>query len=467
MSRVPVFTPRALPLWLALCLASACSSPPSIRPAPEMPLQYKEALPPDPAQATPPARSDGQWWQIFGDPVLNQLIGQANQANPGAGAAAARVRQARALAGMEAAARTPALDARFGAQRGRASDNGIRQTGSSWQGGLSASYEVDLFGQVSQRIDAASADALASAATHRAIMLALQADVAQTYFRLRATDAEQTFLQETVQLRTENVRISSQRVLLGDLGELELARAQTELETTRASSIALERQRSALEHALATLLGQPASQFSLPRQPLPGDLQLPRIPAGLPSDLLARRPDISATRHAVDAAAARTGSARLARFPSLQLRAGAGYEAGTLADLLKWDSRSWLIGSLLSLPLIDGGRNQARINASEAALDESVANYRHALLQAVAEVEDNLSGLRTLDEQARVLDSAVSSLRHATGLANKLYQAGRSSYLDLLDARRELVAVELSAMQIRSARVTGTIALVRALGGGW
>lgn len=467
MSQVPVFTMRALPLWLALCLASACSSPPPIRQAPEMPLHYKEALPADPARITPPAVSDGQWWQIFHDPVLNQLIGQANQSNPGAEAAAARVRQARAQAGMEAAARTPAIDARFGAQRGRASDRGIRQTGSSWQGGLNASYEVDLFGQVSQRIDAASADALASAATHRAIMLALQADVAQTYFRLRATDAEQLFLQETVQLRTENVRISSQRVLLGDLGELELARAQTELETTRASSIALERQRNALEHALATLLGQPASQFSLPRQPLQSDLQLPRIPAGLPSDLLARRPDISATRHAVDAAAARTGSARMARFPSLQLRAGAGYEAGTLADLLKWDSRSWLVGSLLSLPLIDGGRNQARINASEAALDESVANYRHALLQAVAEVEDNLSGLRTLDEQARVLDKAVSSVRHATGLANKLYQAGRSSYLDLLDARRELVAVELSAMQIRSARVTGTIALVRALGGGW
>lgn len=465
-----------LPMVAALVLAG-CAAPVLQDPKIEVPSGFKEAAvdagkwkPAEPAEAQP----RGEWWKVFNDSTLNKLVDEATAANPNLAAAAARVKQARAIAGIAEAERVPNVEIGVGPQRARSSaialglPEGTPVTAqTSWQARLTASYEVDLFGRIGNNISAAQADAEAGEATYRSVLLALQADVAQTYFRLRATDAELAFLNETVRLREENVRINQRRFDLGDVGELDLTRSKTELATTRSDAIALERQRTQLEHALAVLLGKPPAAFTADSNPLLASANLPGIPSGLPSALLERRPDIAAAQRAMIAANARIGVAKSAMFPALRLTAAGGGQSEDLADVFQWSSRTWLVGALLSMPIIDGGRRRADITRTEAALEESVAGYRQSVLAAFAEVEDNLSGLRTLAGQAQAIEDAVASARRSTELANKLYEAGRSSYLDVIDAQRNLATVERSAVQLRGARATTTVALIRSLGGGW
>jgi multidrug efflux system outer membrane protein len=292
--------------------------------------------------------------------------------------------------------------------------------------------------------------------------------VAQTYFRLRATDAELETLNRTVQTREEDVKVNQRRFDLGDIGEFDLARAKTELATTRSEFIGLQRQRVTTEHALAVLLGKPAASYTAGVTPLLDTALLPVIPAGMPSSLLERRPDIAAAQRTMEAANARIGVARSAMFPALTLSAsGGGSSADTVAEVFKWSSRSWVLGALMSMPIIDGGRNKNNILRSEAALEESVGTYRQSVLVAFAEVEDNLAGLRILAGQTAQMEAALVSARRSADLAQKLYTAGRSSYLDLLDAQRNLAAVERTAVQLRGTRAVTTVALIRALGGGW
>lgn len=409
-----------------------------------------------------------QWWQVFNDATLDQLINEANRANQGLAQAAAHVKQARALAGMSEAARLPQVNASVGANRSRQSSDGTSaQTSSSYAVGLGASYEVDLFGRLAAAADAAQLDAAASSATYRAVMLALQADVAQNWFNLRAVDAELLTLQKTVQLREEAVQINLRRHELGESGEFDLVRARTELSTARAELIGLQQQRVGYEHALAVLQGKAPARFSLAAQPLAENGTLPTIPAGLPSSLLERRPDIVAAQRAMEAAYARTGQARAAMFPVLSLNADANGTSNTFSNILSFGSRSFLLGALASMPLFDGGRREANIRSSEAALEADVAGYRQNVLRAFAEVEDNLARLRILASQAAEIDEAVLSARRSQELAQKLYAAGRSGYLDLLDAQRNLASIERNAVQLRGRRSAGTVALIRALGGGW
>jgi multidrug efflux system outer membrane protein len=299
------------------------------------------------------------------------------------------------------------------------------------------------------------------------VLLSLQADVAQTYFRLRSLDAEIATVAQTVRLREESVRITGHRFELGDIGEFDLARAKTELATARADAIGLQRRRANAEHALAVLLGKPAAAFVAPSNPLSDAAALPVIPPGLPSALLERRPDIASAQRTMEAANARIGVARAAMFPALTLSLDGGGVGTSFADVFKWSSRSWLLGAGLGLPLIDGGRNRSNVVRSEAALDEAVGSYRQSVLTAFAEVEDNLSGLRVLTGQSAEIEQALVSARRSADLAGKLYEAGRSSYLDLLDAQRNLATVERDAVQLRGERAVTTVALIRALGGGW
>ncbi|MGZ7063766.1 MAG: TolC family protein, partial [Candidatus Angelobacter sp.] len=201
--------------------------------------------------------------------------------------------------------------------------------------------------------------------------------------------------------------------------------------------------------------------------PLEAGATLPLIPAGLPSSLLERRPDIASAQRAMEAANARIGVARSAMFPALSIGADGGGVAGSFADVFKWSSRSWLLGATLAMPLIDGGRNRSNVARSEAALEEAVGSYRQSVLVAFAEVEDNLAGLRVLAGQGAEIEQAVLSARRSADLARKLYDAGRGSYLELLDAQRNLATVERNAVQLRGDRAITTVALIRALGGGW
>lgn len=471
---------RAAMSMLAVLLAG-CAAPDFRPPVIDTPAVFKEATVQTAADGSRwvtarPAEQQarGEWWRAFGDPALDGLIAEATRGNANLAVAAARVRQARAIAGIAEADRVPQLDLAAGVQRGRpapaelglpAGTSVAPQT--TYRARLTASYEVDLFGRVSSNIAADTADADATEASYRSVLLALQADVAQHYFRQRAIDAELETLKRTVQTREENVKVNQRRFDLGDIGEFDLARALTELSTTRAEAIGLQQQRATTAHALAVLLGKPAASYSAAANPLPDAARMPAIPAGLPSTLLERRPDIAAAQRRMAAANARIGVARAAMFPALNINAAGGGVAGNFPDVLTMTGRSWMLGALLSAPLIDGGRHRADVARSEAALEESVAAYRHSVLAAFAEVEDNLAGLRILHGQSSQIEDALVSARRSAELAHKLYDAGRSSYLELLDAERNLATVERSAVQLRGNRAITTIALIRALGGGW
>ncbi|WP_348697460.1 efflux transporter outer membrane subunit [Duganella fentianensis] len=468
---------------MAALLMTACAAPSFQQPSMEVPAAYKETQGVrtaadgstwQPAQAAE-AQPRGDWWLAFNDPALNVLINDATRANANLAVAAARVKQARAIAGVAEADRIPQVGVSASGQRQRASDLSLGLPAGTpvaptkaFNASLTASYEVDLFGRVSSNVSAARSDAASIEATYQSVLLAVQADVAQTYFRLRATDAELETLHRTVQTREENVKVNQRRFDLGDIGEFDLSRAKTELASARAEAIGLQRQRATTEHALAVLLGRPAASYTAGNSPLLDSALLPEVPVGMPSTLLERRPDIAAAQRGMEAANARIGVARSAMFPALSLNAAAaGASGSTVAEVFKWSSRSWVLGAMMSMPLIDGGRNSANIRRAEAALEESVGSYRQSVLQAFAEVEDNLAGLRILQAQALQLDEALVSARRSADLAQKLYAAGRSSYLDLLDAQRNLAAVERSAVQLRGSRAITTVALIRALGGGW
>ena len=349
---------RVAPVLAALTLA-ACSSTPLL-PAPALPTPaaFKEAQLPlraadgtqwrvvQPAEAQP----RGQWWLAFRDPFLAAMIDEATEANASLAVAAARVKQARALAGLAASDYSIQAGVGVGAQRGRAStlalglpDGAAVAPATAYQAKLSASYELDLFGRVGASVSAAAFDACASNATYQSVLLALQADVAQTYFRIRTTDAELATLARNVDLRVQSVKVSQSRFDHGDIGEFDLVRAKGELASARVEAIGLERQRVQLEHALAVLLGQPAAAFSATATVLPDMAALPSIPGGLPSALLERRLDVVAAQRAMVAANARIGVARAAMFPALILSASGGGEAAVLSNVLAWSSRSWVL----------------------------------------------------------------------------------------------------------------------------
>lgn len=472
---------RGVAPLLAALLLTACAAPEFKQPQVDTPVAFKEGQVVTAADGTRWKQAQnaerqprGEWWLAFGDQALNELVNEATRNNANLAVAAARVKQARAIAGIAEADRIPQVGVGVGGQRSRASALSMGVPAgtdiapqTTYNANLTASYEVDLFGRVSSNVAAARGDAAQVEANYRSILLSLQADVAQTYFRLRATDAELATVEQTVRLREESVKVNQRRFDLGDIGEFDLSRAKTELATTRAEAIGLQRRRATTEHALAVLLGKPAAAYTAGNSPLLDSALLPAIPAGLPSSLLERRPDIAAAQKAMEASNARIGVARSAMFPALNITANGGGAAGHFSDVFKWSSRSWVLGALLSMPLIDGGRNSANITRSEAALEESVAGYRQTVLSAFAEVEDNLAGLRILGGQTAQIDDALVSARRSADLAQKLYDAGRSSYLDLLDAQRNLAAVERNAVQLRGDRAVTTVALIRSLGGDW
>ena len=471
---------RNFAIVMTALLAGCSLAPPLEQPAVDTPPQFKEITAAERGQwkTAQPAEAQprGEWWKVFGDPALDALEAEATVANQSVKIAAARVAQARALVGVARADRVPQVNAGFGPTRDKASavSQALPQgvdvpPRTTWRGLLTASYEVDLFGRISDTISAAQSDYEGAQATFYSVQLALQADVAQAYFALRATDEELALLQDTVRLRGDSVRLLQRRFDLGDISELDLARSKTELATARSDASALERQRALLEHALAVLLGKAPAAFAL--APAPLSSEMPSIPAGLPSSLLERRPDIAAASRAMAAANARIGVAKAAFFPVLNLTAAGGFESAELGDLFKWSSRTWalgpLLGTMLTVPLIDGGRNRSNLDRSYAALEESVAGYRQQVLVAFAEVEDSLASVRTLDEQGLATRDATTSASRALAIAQSRYRAGATGYLDVIDAQRSLLSTQRLDTQIKGARAASTVALIRALGGGW
>jgi outer membrane protein, multidrug efflux system len=293
----------------------------------------------------------------------------------------------------------------------------------------------------------------------------VQAEVAQTYLALRATDDERKLVRDTVLAYRETLALTERRYRAGDVAELDYQRALTQVAATESDAIALDRRRTELEHALAVLVGEPASTFSL--ESGAWTTALPIIPAGVPSTLLTRRPDVSAAQNALVAAQTRVGVAKAAWFPTFSLTASGGYASSDLSDLFQWSSRAWGLGLLGALPVFDGGRRDAGIQAAGAEFDAAVERYREQVLVAFQDVEDELAALRLLAEQAQAQDRAVTSSSRSTALSEVRYRNGYVSQLDLLDAQRSELANRRQALQVRSAQYQSTVALVRALGGSW
>lgn len=472
-----------LTLGAALLVLAGCSVGPHYqRPAVDMPAAFKEAtLSPEAAQHwkdAQPADSmeRGRWWAVFGDASLDALEDQAMAANQDLKAAAARVGQARALRQGARSELFPRIDAGFGPTRQRASnasqglpDDAANSPSTLWRAQAGVSYEADLFGRVAADVDAATANAQQSQALFRSVQLALQADVAQSYFLIRRLDAEQELYRGTVELRSQTLDLVQRRYAEGDISELDVARAKTELASAQSESLGVDRQRAVAEHALAILLGKAPAVFSVARQPL--QTVAVGIPAGLPSSLLERRPDIAAAERAMAAANARIGAAKAAFFPRLNITGALGYESSQLGDLFQWSSRTFLlgplVGAMLSLPIFDGGQRQAGLDRARAEYEEDVAIYRQTVLNAFREVEDNLSSLRILGTQTEVQHAAVQSAARAADLSKTQYREGSISYLDVIDADRAVLQQKRTAVQLNGERAQAAVNLIRAIGGGW
>ncbi len=476
-------------LLASLLILAGCSVAPVYqRPDVATPTAFKEAPTNAAAPEAKPAAGEwkaaqpaeevarGEWWKVFNDDTLNQLQIEALVANQDLKAAAARLSQARALEQSARASLFPQVGLGFGPTRQLPSPaskglppNADTSPVTLWRGQATIAYEADLFGRVSTVADAARFDAQRNAALFQSTLLALQADVAQAYFLIRELDATQALYANTVRLRGETLNLFQRRFDAGDISELELARARTELASAQSESLGIARQRAVAEHALAILLGKAPADFSFP--PLPLTRLTLSVPAGLPSDLLERRPDIAAAERAMAAANARIGAAKSAYFPRLNLTGSLGYESNDLGDLFKNASRTFvfgpLVGGLLTLPIFDGGARAAGVDRANAAYEEDVANYRATVLRAFKEVEDNLANLRLLDEQNKAQDSAVTSANRAARISAIQYREGALSYLGVLDADRSALQQQRTAVQLDGERARALVNLIRALGGGW
>lgn len=478
----------ATALLAALLVLAGCSlaptyktpdaaNPPAFKEAPILTVReqgsWKQAQP-----AEDIAR--GEWWKVFGDAQLNDYETQALAANQNLKAAAARLKEARAIQQTVRAGLFPTLGTGFGPTReqlapgsfGVQSSSGIQtqpQAQTVWTAQASASYEVDLFGRVASSVDAAKADTQQSEALFRSVQLALQADVAQNYFNLRELDAEMEVFTQTVDLRSQELAFVQHRFDAGDVGELDLAQAKSELASARSDTMTVERQRAASEHSLAVLLGKAPAELTVVAKPLtPVDV---KIPPGLPSSLLERRPDITAAERAMAAENARIGIAKAAFFPSLTLTGVGGFQSATLGDLFLWSSRTFLLGPLsgtaLNLPIFDGGARRGNLANARAKYEEDVALYRQQVLVAFQEVEDNLANLRVLEDQTQMQDEAVAASARAAQLARMQYEDGSVNYLSVLETERTLLQARRSAVQLEGVRAVSTVNLIRALGGGW
>ncbi|MCM5681591.1 efflux transporter outer membrane subunit [Schlegelella sp. S2-27] len=457
--------PRLAPLMFALVMAGCTTLPvPDPGDLPVTPQAFKEAGHRWTTATPAEAQARGEWWKAFADPVLDGLVERAQLRNAEIHIAAARLRQAQALVRDAEADRLPQLG--LGAGAVREAEPGARgRAGTLVSLGANLRYEADLFGRLARARDAAALDADARAALLQSTRLLVQTQVAQLYLALRATEAEQDIVRETVQAYRRTLDLSERRQRAGDVAELEVARVRTELASTESEEIALERRRTALEHALSVLVGEAASSFTLARGTLPA--ALPVVPPGVPATVLARRPDVSAAMAQLQAAQARVGVAQAAWFPSVELTASGGVASPELSDLFKWSARAWGVGALLSLPLFDGGRREAGVQSAQAEFDAAVAGYREQVLVAFKDVEDELAALRLLADQAQAQSRAVSSAARATTLSESRYRNGFVSQLELLDAQRSELRNRRQEVQVRGAQYESTVGLIRALGGGW
>ena len=330
---------------------------------------------------------------------------------------------------------------------------------------IDVSYEADLWGRVRRTVEASRSEAQATAADLANVSLSLHAELASDYFQLRGLDAQKQLLDSTVQSYEKALELTESRYHGGLASAVDVAQAQTILETTRAESVDVEVQRAAFEHAIAVLVGKPAAQFSLPPTPLTAPP--PLVPAGLPSDLLERRPDISAAERRVQEQNAQIGVAKAAYFPLVTLAASGGFESAVAGTLLQGPSAFWMLGGQAAETLFDAGRRRGVSDQAKSAWNQSVDNYRQTVLTAFQEVEDNLAALRILQNEADTQAGAVAAAQHSLSLSITRYKGGVTNYLEVTTAQSAALSDEVTAVNILTRRMAASVLLIKAIGGGW
>jgi multidrug efflux system outer membrane protein len=415
------------------------------------------------------------WWGVFDDPELSELEARASAANQQLKAAMARFLEARATMDVTRSGLFPNVGAGFSDTRQRVSPNapvtttgqeiGQPATFNDFTVPVDVSYEADLWGRVRRSVESARAQARATADDLEAIKLSIEAEVALDYFTLRALDSEEAVLRSSVKVFTISYDLTVNRRIGGVATDLDVAEAQTILKTTQAQIPAVALQRAQFEHALALLVGQPAATFRVPERAL--SATPPLIASGLPSELLERRPDISAAERRMAAANASIGVAKAAFFPTVELNGLAGLESVNAGTIFNWSSRMWAVGPNLTLPIFEGGRLKAGLRLANATYEEMVANYRESVLTAFSEVEDSLAAQKLLASQYAAESEALLAARKQLEVANNRYRDGLTTYLDVATAESSELNVEFSTVQLRGQQLVAAVTLVKSLGGGW
>lgn len=458
---------------LVLPLIAGCAVGPDYKkPDVPTPPAYSEAGPWKMAQPKDALPKD-DWWKVFQDPVLDRLERQATAASPTLRAALARYDAALAIAQISRSGLLPNLAVNPSAARERFSGNRANQTPSTtaayttntFDVPLDFSYEIDVFGAARRALESARDAAAAQGALYENVLLTLQAGVAQNYYTLRSLRSQVDLLKRNVGLLKYTLDLVTKLRQGGANSDLDLYQAQSQLGLTEATELAAEQSVAEQQHALAVLVGQNPEGFALDAGPL--DMEPPDIPVGLPSELLERRPDVAAAERALASYNAQIGVAKAAFFPAIGLTAFAGYNSRDLNTLLNRNSREWGIGPEISLPIFRGGALMAAYREAKANYDGALATYRGQVLVAFQQVEDSLSDLRYLAQQAEVLTRATSAAQHATQISTLRYKSGLVSYLEVIDAERTQLQAELSLTSARTQRLQSTVLLVKALGGGW
>jgi NodT family efflux transporter outer membrane factor (OMF) lipoprotein len=470
---------RALLGAVIVLLAAGCAVGPNYRkPSAPVPSTFKELAPsPTPTPTAGQAewkpaqprddRLRGKWWEIFGDTELDALEEQVNVSNQNVARAEAQFRGARAAARGARADLFPTIGANASATRSRpVARPGVPPT-TTTQYELSAdlSWELDVFGRIRRNVESNVEAAQATAGDLEAVRLALQAELAVDYFLLHGLDAQKQLLDTNVAAFQTALQLTTNRFNQGIVSGVDVAQAQTLLETTRAQATDLSLARAQLEHAIAILTGKPPAELTI--APSPIKVTPPAIPVALPAELLERRPDIAASERRVAVANAQIGVAVAGFFPRLLLAASGGYGNSTLTNFFSLPNRFWSLGPSLVQTVFDGGKRRAAKEQAEASYDAAVATYRESVLTACQDVEDSLAALRILDLEATQLADAVTAAERSLTIARNRYQGGVTTYLEVITAQSAALANERAEVDILTRRMTASVNLVSALGGGW
>jgi NodT family efflux transporter outer membrane factor (OMF) lipoprotein len=456
----------ALPLLVAGCTVGPKYHTPTV----QTPPAYKENK--DWKVATPQdAAVREKWWEIYNDPQLNTLEEQVNVSNQSIAAALASFQEARALIKEARSQYFPTIGASAAIANERQASTRTTPgvTNSSFTlysiPSVDATWEPDLWGRVRNTVRANVAGAQASAADLENTKLSMQAELAVDYFQLQGQDSLVKLLDETVAAYQESLRLNRVLLATGIGSDENVAQAETQLESTQAQDTNLGILRTQYEHAIAVLVGQPASTFSIPMGILKPPA--PDVPMGVPSQLLERRPDIAAAERSVEQANAQIGVAVSAFYPNLTLSASGGLSSTAISSLFTWPSRVWSVGPSLSETIFDAGLRRATVQQYQAAYDVTVANYRNTVLTAFQQVEDNIAELRILSVELGQQDTAVNSANRNLQLATDRYRLGIDPYLNVITAQTTLLSNQQTAVNLRIQEMTSSVNLIKALGGGW